>query len=246
VEAFCRIACSATGATAVTGISKISESINRIFLVKFENGSEAIARFPTRLAGPSHYTTASEVATMDFLRRRIGIPVPRVIAWNSRASTHQVQAEFILMEKVSGRPLRDVADELPLSPTEKILLALELIKLQKRILDVRFAGYGAVYFSRDIPKEQRLSQFLAPDISPHSVDEEFCLGPMPRRDFWLAERTSMTIDRGPCKQTIFDSFLNQGLTRFVSRDDATTVLARGGKQGIPVGPGVSHSSFHRQ
>ncbi|XP_006462390.1 hypothetical protein AGABI2DRAFT_186311 [Agaricus bisporus var. bisporus H97] len=197
VEAFCRTACAATGATAVTQISKISESINRVLLVKFENGSEAIARFPTRLGGTPHHSTASEVATMEFLRRRIGIPVPRVIAWNSRASTHEVQAEFILMEKVSGRPLRDVVDGSPLSPPEKLSFALELIKLQKQLLAVKFAAYGALYFTQDIPEHQRLSQFLAHDVSPHSVDSEFCLGPMPRRDFWRGERTSMKIDRGP-------------------------------------------------
>jgi hypothetical protein len=87
---------------------------------------------------------------MNFLRRRVGIPVPRVIAWNSRASTQEIQAEFILMEKASGRSLRDVMDESPLYPPEKAQLVRELTKLQKKILAVRFAGYGAVYFSRDI------------------------------------------------------------------------------------------------
>ncbi|SRR5258708_4572974 len=48
VEASRRVGCVATGASAVTRISKTSESFNRVFLVKFENGSETIARFPSQ------------------------------------------------------------------------------------------------------------------------------------------------------------------------------------------------------
>ncbi|CAG7918334.1 unnamed protein product [Penicillium olsonii] len=41
---------------------------NKVFLLRAKNGREVIARIPTPVAGPPHYTTASEVATMDFLR----------------------------------------------------------------------------------------------------------------------------------------------------------------------------------
>lgn len=230
VEAFCRAACTATGAGAVTHISKISESFNRVFLVKFDNGSEAIARFPTQLAGPPHYATASEVATMEFLRRRIGIPVPRVLAWNSSASTHEVSAEFILMEKAPGRSLYDVDKDSPLLPKEKQLLASELIEIEKQILNVKFFAYGAIYFSQGIPKQLRLPHLLAPDVAPHSADLEFCLGPMTRHDSWQAERASMNVDRGPCKQAVVHTSLDTLLTR-AARDDSAAIHARGGEQG---------------
>lgn len=138
---------------------------------------------------------------MNFLRRRVGIPVPRVIAWNSRASTQEIQAEFILMEKASGRSLRDVMDESPLHPPEKAQLVRELTKLQKKNISRQIRGlWRRLFFTR----HQRLSQFLAPDINPHSVDSEFYLGPMPRCGFCLAESTSMTAGRGSHKQTIYD------------------------------------------
>ena len=85
-------------------MEKIAESLNRVFLVTFQNGQQVIVRIPTPISGPSHFSTASEVATMDFLRR-LGIPVPIVLAWSSRAQSTEVESEFIIMEKVDGLPL---------------------------------------------------------------------------------------------------------------------------------------------
>lgn len=39
-------------------------ALTKIFLLKADDGSEVIARVPTPIAGPPHYTTASEVATI--------------------------------------------------------------------------------------------------------------------------------------------------------------------------------------
>ena len=65
-------------------MEKIAESLNRVFLVTFQNGQQVIVRIPTPISGPSHFSTASEVTTMDFLRR-LGIPVQIVLAWSSQA-----------------------------------------------------------------------------------------------------------------------------------------------------------------
>jgi hypothetical protein len=43
-------------------------SFNRIFTLKFDNGSELIAKIPFPLLTPRHLCTASEVATMDYAR----------------------------------------------------------------------------------------------------------------------------------------------------------------------------------
>lgn len=90
-------------------MKKIAESLNRVFLVTFQNGQQVIARIPTLISGPPHYTTASEVAAMDFLRR-LGMPVPKVVAWSSRAQETEVESEFIIMEKVKGEPLTPIWD----------------------------------------------------------------------------------------------------------------------------------------
>jgi hypothetical protein len=43
-----------------------------------DNGSEIIARIPHPNAGPPHLTTASEVATLTFLREQLQTDVPKV------------------------------------------------------------------------------------------------------------------------------------------------------------------------
>ena len=64
---------------------KLPEGLfNRAFLLVMDNGSEVIARIPTSVAGPAHFVTASEVATMEFMRD-LGVPVPKVLAWSSNA-----------------------------------------------------------------------------------------------------------------------------------------------------------------
>jgi hypothetical protein len=40
---------------------------NKAFLLKMDNGSEVVAKIPNPNAGPAHYSTASEVASVDFV-----------------------------------------------------------------------------------------------------------------------------------------------------------------------------------
>ncbi|KAH8092589.1 hypothetical protein BXZ70DRAFT_446059 [Cristinia sonorae] len=62
-----------------------------------------------RFSGPPRLTTSSEVATLDFLRR-LGLPVPQVLAWNlnPKMQPHDIGAEYILMDKPHGISLRDM------------------------------------------------------------------------------------------------------------------------------------------
>lgn len=64
-----RIAAHSIGAGTCTAIIKLAEgNYNKCFRLEMDNGSAVIARIPHPNAGPRYYTTASEVATMDFVR----------------------------------------------------------------------------------------------------------------------------------------------------------------------------------
>lgn len=69
---------------------------NRVFLLGFDTGVDAIARLPFPIVGSPHVVTVSEVATMDFAQTVSGIPVPLVLAWPSRLN--DVGTEFIICE----------------------------------------------------------------------------------------------------------------------------------------------------
>ncbi|KAL4071198.1 hypothetical protein V8B97DRAFT_2047223 [Scleroderma yunnanense] len=195
IAAFCRLAAEAAGAKDVTDMVKINESLNRVFLVRFDTGYEAIARFPTSLAGPPHLATASEVATIDFLRRQLAFPIPRVLTWSSRAESTDVGAEFILMEKAPGCLLSDVWEDLP--RYEQGVFAQTLGECKHKLLDLPFTHYGSLYYKNDVPVPLRaptLLEGLSPD---DKLNSKFCIGPIARRDFWEAEREHMDINRGP-------------------------------------------------
>lgn len=64
-----RIAAESIGANNCVAMTKLAEgSFNKTFHLKMDNGSTVIARIPHPIAGPKYYTTASEVATIDFVR----------------------------------------------------------------------------------------------------------------------------------------------------------------------------------
>lgn len=59
---------AALGSDSCTKILKISEGQhNKVFQLTMDDGREVIAKLPNPNAGRQHFTTASEVATMDFV-----------------------------------------------------------------------------------------------------------------------------------------------------------------------------------
>lgn len=63
-----RVAARSVEANACLDIKKCGEGgYNKVFGLTMDNGMVVIARIPNPNAGPAGYTTASEVATMDFV-----------------------------------------------------------------------------------------------------------------------------------------------------------------------------------
>jgi hypothetical protein len=69
LDALIRVTEDAAGSGAKCAeVTKLPEgNFNKTFLIRMDNGHELIARLPNPNAGQSHYTTASEVATMDYV-----------------------------------------------------------------------------------------------------------------------------------------------------------------------------------
>lgn len=45
-----------------------------------DDGATIIARLPFKNSGPTGLLVRSEVATVDFVRTRLGVPIPKVLA----------------------------------------------------------------------------------------------------------------------------------------------------------------------
>ncbi|PWY86556.1 hypothetical protein BO94DRAFT_557014 [Aspergillus sclerotioniger CBS 115572] len=180
-----RVAGRAIGEDHCPFIIKLAEGgFNKVFLLRASSGKEVIARIPTPIAGPSHYTTASEVATMDFLRGIIGIPIPKVLAYSTSA-TNPVGAEYILMERIEGVSL--ASRWLSLTTEEVKSVMKQIVEMEQRTFTYSFPGYGSLYHQKDIKGEEQI---------PIPV-EDFCIGPVAARQFWHGDRNKTKIDRGP-------------------------------------------------
>lgn len=80
-----RIAAKTVGAQACVSISKLAEGAsNKVFRLAMNEGTIVIARIPNPNAGPVFKSTASEVATMDFVRWPIdlGFEIVKLIRSN--------------------------------------------------------------------------------------------------------------------------------------------------------------------
>lgn len=192
-----RVAATAVGRDRCVDMLKVTEGgFNKIFLLTMDNGPEVIARIPTPIAGPPHYTTASEVATMDYFHTQLGIPVPKVFAWASRVNgENPVGAEYIIMEKAQGESLG--SRWLSLSSNELAEIMKQIVEVENRLFSARFAKYGSLYYKEDLEEIYRDDDSL----DQNDVDllsDRFCIVPIVNRSFWVEGRGQLPLDRRSC------------------------------------------------
>lgn len=164
---------------------------NRVFELTLHDGKQIIARLPYPVTQPKRLAVASEVATMD-LARGNGIPVPAIFDYSIDAN-NPVGAEYILMEKLSGKPLGDVW--FALSEKERVKVISAVVDCEARLAAVDLPASGSIFYDDDLS--------LAMNREPISYrgreSRAFCVGPDVSLDFWYQEREVLDIERGPCK-----------------------------------------------
>ncbi|KAF4761851.1 hypothetical protein HAV15_006931 [Penicillium sp. str.  len=187
-----RVAADSVGAAECISVTKYPDGMfNKTFLMTMEDGREVVAKVPNPNAGVLHFTTASEVATMDFASRILGTPAPHVHAWNSQAKSHPVGAEFIIMDKVEGVPLSQIWSTMQLHQRLKVIIAMTM---QKKWLSVSFSHYGSLYYA-GYAQSSAGSHYVKDGMAvKHS---RFDIGRATGRDWFDADRLSLDIERGP-------------------------------------------------
>lgn len=117
------------------------------------------------------YKTASEVATISYLREHTSIPVPRVIAHSSTAE-NELRYEWILMEKVAGVALAVIWDDIGMETKIRETKVLAGFVRQLRDLRHHFAKIGNLYFREDI------DSFKHTKYVSSMEDGKYVLGPI--------------------------------------------------------------------
>ncbi|KAM5438425.1 hypothetical protein MferCBS31731_005002 [Microsporum ferrugineum] len=191
-----KVAASAVGADLCTRVVKLSEGqYNKVFLLTMNDGREIIAKLPNPNAGRVHFVTASEVATMDFLRNTLHLPVPEVYAWSSKASENAVGAEYIIMEKQPGIVLSDVWGEI--TGKQKARVVQQIAEIEITLASAKFTKYGAIYYKQDLPASDNNIPLYINNTGDEVLSSDFEIGPTNHRSFFDFGKGQLDIDRGP-------------------------------------------------
>ncbi|KIA75868.1 phosphotransferase [Aspergillus ustus] len=184
--------------THIKSLSKLAEGgFNRVLQITMHDDTQVLIRLPYPSTEPKKLAIASEVATLALLRAH-GLPVPRVHAYSTDAN-NPVGSEYIIMEKLPGKPLGDRWFEL--SDKERLKVLLQLVQLEAKFHAIELPSSGSIYYARDLPSD-------SPPI--HIPDSDFCIGPYAALEWWFAQRGALCIDRGPCEDAI-DTLRNPAL-----------------------------------
>ncbi|KAF2755863.1 kinase-like protein [Pseudovirgaria hyperparasitica] len=188
-----QVSSKAMGGRSCVEIEKLHEgNFNKVFLITFDDGRDLIAKIPNPNAGPPHFTTASEVATMDYIRNILGIPAPQVYGYCS-STDNPVRAEYILMERSKGIELGKIWENMP--GKDKFEIVRSLVGYEKAMYSVNSPMYGSLYYAKDLPNLSS-GQFLN---STDVVGEvaPFAIGPTTNRAFFDGGRYNVEAKRGP-------------------------------------------------
>ncbi|KAF2749353.1 hypothetical protein M011DRAFT_517942 [Sporormia fimetaria CBS 119925] len=167
----------------VQNTQKMAEGgFNRVLVLRFEDGFEVVAKVPFHIAGPEYFATASEAATLTFLRRQ-EFPVPEVYHYSAEKD-NGIGTEFILVEKVQGVSLRSRWEKL----RDKHIIDLGLIiaQLEEKLFKLPFSAIGSFPLFKETSPEAN---------SAHQG--EFCIGPIADYTFTHDRRAQLDIGRGP-------------------------------------------------
>lgn len=194
-----RVAAEAVGRIAgdVASIKKLAEGgFNRTFEISMHDGYRGIARLPYPMTVPKGLATASEVATIDFVRNH-GVPVPKVFAYAATAE-NPVGSEYIIMEKLGGKELGDVWYSM--YDRERLSTINQVVKIEAILFSLKLPANGSIYYKKDLGP-----QVGSIGLPYHGGNGDFCIGPDVHYKWWYKERSHLPINRQPCKQFIFQS-----------------------------------------
>jgi hypothetical protein len=152
-----------------------------------EDGAFVLARLPYPSTSPRRLAVASEVATMDLVRSH-GILTPRVLDYS--IEDNSVGSEYIIMEKLLGRPIGDAWFDL--SEQERLQVLHDIVQLEAKMFNMKLPANGSIYYARDLPSDTH--RIVIPGTNDH-----FCVGPSASRWWWFGTRESLEVDRGPRK-----------------------------------------------
>lgn len=143
----------------------------------------------------------SEMATMEFVRRRTTIPVPKPVAWSTSAA-NPLGFEWCLLEKAPGLELREVWRTIPWE--EKLRVVDQIAGIMAQLWDVtnKFDEIGSVYFEDSKPKPPRENGETRPFTTAGQLSASgFYIGTSVDPAFFSGRRCYIQSNRGPFRSS---------------------------------------------
>ncbi|MCJ1365319.1 hypothetical protein MMC16_004440 [Acarospora aff. strigata] len=122
-------------------------ALNKLYTIRTVDcdfGDEQDFIFRVALPVQLYYKTESEVATCNYVRLYTSIPAPKIFAWDS-SSENELGFEWMLMEKMPGKPLAKVWDSLEYM--SKLHVAKRVAEWVDELSRRRFGQIGSLYHS---------------------------------------------------------------------------------------------------
>lgn len=181
-------------------------AFNKVYVITSSSLTQSYI-FRVTLPVDPFYKTASEVATLSYIRNHTSIPVADVIAYSASADS-QLGFEWILMERVPGVCMQDVWSKyfvvensdnmsenhasMPWEKKEELIRVVTKYLLELR--KISFKCIGSLYFASDINKHPNEPEPVALE------DSRFVIGPLVSMNFFYGGiRALVPRQRGPFK-----------------------------------------------
>lgn len=179
---------------------------HKIYLINMSDTRSYVLRIPYSI-GHEEYRKErmkSEVATMDFLKRKVDMTIPSVISW-SPTKHNRLNSEYMITDYVKGDLL--MKSWFPGSHDVKAKSGAiqPVVDFMTQITKTKFNKYGSLYFVDDVSKELQRDLPYEGETNPELVDR-WRIGPTAESKFWkgLSPQTG-SLFRGPW--TSFEDYL---------------------------------------
>jgi aminoglycoside phosphotransferase (APT) family kinase protein len=176
-------------------------NFNKQFLLRpLSDAGAAPEAFIIRVNLPvdPYFKTASEAATLQFVRKNTSIPIPRVIAFDSSAD-NELGFEWILVTKLPGVALESLWESPEFVWESRVQLTKTLAEYVKQLTSFKFPLMGSLYPSSR-PEFERIAwlKHLSSETRfvPLPDDAEFAIGPVATIPFFYGDRLRLQKGRG--------------------------------------------------
>ena len=155
-------------------------TFNIAYNITAENGSTGFHRdyiFRVSLPIWPYYKVESDVATTEFVRHATNIPVPVIYAFDSNPA-NELGWEWMLMERVQGRPLNDVWDTMEFDTKQH--LARKIANYMAELSQYKFNKLGSIFMRY---RQSHIDFYIGPSIHEQLFERDHLLHAVNRGPF---------------------------------------------------------------